>query len=128
MARIGIIFGLLLCALAGAGLTGSSVRVPSLVFPMMLGIPILFCGVVSLNPHRRKLAMFSAAIIGTFGLITGGTRAVYMALVWSRGERVNLFVFQVIALMAVLCLFFVVAYLVAVRRGAAGTSAAPPYN
>ncbi len=111
MARIGIVFGLLLCVLAGAGLIGSATKVPSLVFPMMLGIPILFCGVVSLNPHRRKLAMFSAAIIGGFGFVVGGTRAIYTAVMWSRGEHINVFAFKMIVLMVALCLLFVIAYI-----------------
>ena len=119
MARIGIVFGLLLCLLAGVGLTGSTIKLPSLVFPMMLGIPILVCGVVSLNPHRRKLGMFSAAIIGVFGLVSGGGEAIYTALRRSRGDAINSFALEMMAATAFLCLLFVIAYVVYLWRGRA---------
>jgi hypothetical protein len=123
MARIGIVFGLLLCVLAAAGLMGSTAKFPSLIFPMMLGIPILFCGVIGLNPHRRKLAMFSAAVIGTCGLVAGGSRAIYTAIQLSQGETVNLYAFRMILAMAVLCLLFVIAYGVFITQFRAGKTA-----
>lgn len=117
MARIGIVFGLLLCILAGAGLVGSEVKLPILVFPMMIGIPLLFCGVVGLNPHRRRLSMFSAAIIAVFGLLTAGGRVVFTLAAMSRGRDVNVFALKLVAIMVVLCLLFLAAYVACVLRG-----------
>ena len=65
MARVGIIFGLLLCGLTIAGLVGTTVKSTILFIPMMIGIPTLFCGVVALNPHRRKHAMRVSATIAS---------------------------------------------------------------
>ncbi len=117
MARIGIVFGLLLCVLAGSALVGSPVKIPILVFPMMVGIPILFCGVVGLNPHRRKLAMFSAASIAAFGLLSGGGRAIFMLTLWSRGQHVNLFALRLVIIMAMICFIFLVVYGLFLWRG-----------
>ncbi len=40
---------------------GTTLKMPALFIPMMYGIPVLFCGVVALNPHRRRIAIASAA-------------------------------------------------------------------
>ena len=78
MARVGIIFGLLLCGLTIAGLVGTTVKSPILFIPMMIGIPTLFCGVVALNPHRRKHAMRAAGVLALLGTSVGAIRS----LVW----------------------------------------------
>ena len=125
MARVGIVFGVLLCVLAGAGLIGSDTKIPSLVFPMMLGIPILFCGVVSLNPHRRRITMCCAAILAAFGVLAAGGKAVLMAVRISRGVPVNVVAFKLIVIMAVGCTLFVAIYLVwLLRDRAKGTPVA----
>ena len=49
MARTGIIFGLILCGITFAGLVGIPVKTPTQFYAMMLGIPILICGVVILG-------------------------------------------------------------------------------
>ena len=49
MARFGIISGLLLCIDTAFALFGSLNKVPLLFIPMMIGIPILFFGVVALK-------------------------------------------------------------------------------
>ena len=63
MARVSIIFGLLLCGLSALGMVGTTQKMPALFIPMMYGIPVLFCGVVALNPHRRRIAVAFAACI-----------------------------------------------------------------
>ena len=72
MARIGIIFGLALCGLTVACLVQSTTKSPYQFIPMILGIPMLFLGVVALNPHRRRQAMNVAASVSTMGLVVGG--------------------------------------------------------
>ena len=90
MARVGILFGLLLCGLTVAGLVATAEKVPSQFVPMMLGIPVLFCGVVALNPHRRQQSMFVIGCIASAGTL-GGTGRLLMWLVhWMReGEYVR---------------------------------------
>jgi hypothetical protein len=71
MARAGIVFGLILCGITIAGLVASSTKAPTQFYPMMLGIPILFLGVVALNPHRRRFAMMVASLIAILGGVLG---------------------------------------------------------
>ena len=71
MARVSIVFGMLLCGLSAAGMISSITKDPVQFIPMMFGIPVLFCGVVSLNPHRRRFAMRSAAVLTAFGGLVG---------------------------------------------------------
>jgi predicted branched-subunit amino acid permease len=71
MARVGIVFGLILCGLTVIGLVGTELKMPTQFYPMMLGIPVLFCGVVSLNPHRRKYAINVTATLALIGAVAG---------------------------------------------------------
>ena len=89
MARVGIIFGLLLCGLTIAGLVGTTVKNPILFVPMMIGIPTLFCGVVALNPHRRKHAMRVAGALALLGTCIGGIRGLVWLSRWMRDEQVQ---------------------------------------
>ena len=93
MARIGIIFGLLLCGLTIAGMVMTTVKSPILFVPMMIGIPTLFCGVVALNPHRRKQAMRTAAILALIGSSIGVVRCAVWASRWIREEQVIRYAF-----------------------------------
>ena len=88
MARVGIIFGLLLCGLTIAGMVATTVKSPILFIPMMIGIPTLFCGVVALNPHRRKQAMRTAATLALIGSCVGLVRTVVWASRWMREGQV----------------------------------------
>ncbi|NND96849.1 MAG: hypothetical protein HKN47_05915 [Pirellulaceae bacterium] len=107
MARVGIIFGLLLCGLTVAALIGTATKVPAQFIPMMIGIPILFCGIVGLNPHRRKQSMHSAASIGVIGFVIGAGLAVYTGMHLSDGPGINGYVFKLVLAMSLLCLLFV---------------------
>ena len=69
MARFGIVSGLLLCFNTAYALFSSLNKEPLLFIPMMLGIPILFFGVVALNPHRRRQALATAALVGGAGCL-----------------------------------------------------------
>lgn len=108
MARVGIVFGLLLCGLTVVALLGMTSKAPSQFIPMMVGIPILFCGVVGLNPHRRKHSMHGAASVALLGLLAGSGLAIYYGANLP-GERD---IFRVATVLAVLCLIFVVACVV----------------
>lgn len=71
MARLGIIFGLLLCGVTVAAMLQTPQKDPSQLYAMMIGIPILFCGVVSLNPHRRRVATMISLTLAFLGAIGG---------------------------------------------------------
>ncbi len=91
MARIGIIFGLLLCGLTYVGLVLTTAKSPIQFIPMMIGIPTLFCGVVALNPHRRKYAIRAAAILALLGASLGGFRSLVWLTRWMRNEAIDHF-------------------------------------
>jgi len=106
MARICIVFGLLLCGLTTGALVVATRKNPENFIPMMLGIPILFCGVVALNPHRLKLSLRFALAISVVGLLVGGSRVGTYAVQWYDEHPVNLFAFKVVTAMTLLCLVF----------------------
>lgn len=107
MARVGIVFGLLLCGLTYAAMVWDADKVPAQFIPMMFGIPLLFFGVVALNPHRRKISMQVAASVAGFGGIGGSLWCVTRGLRLATGRLVNMHALTVIAMMSVLCLVFV---------------------
>ena len=106
MARVAIIFGLLLCGLTLGALIAIPIKRPVQFVPMMIGIPVLFCGVVSLNPHRRKHAMYVSACLGLLGVLAGGCRAIYACgTLRDDSDRIAL---NVIGTMTLFCTVFVV--------------------
>ena len=107
MARVGIIFGLMLCGLTVLGLIASPGKVPSQFLPMMFGIPIFFCGIVGLNPHRLRHSMHGAASVGLIGLVIGACLAVYTGIRLPDGQDLNAYVFRIVTVMSILCFAFV---------------------
>ncbi len=110
MARVGIVFGLLLCGLTYAAMVWDSEKIPAQFIPMMFGIPLLFCGVVALNPHRRKISMQVAASVAGLGGVFGSIWCVTRCLRLATGKPVNMHGLTVIAVMSLLCLVFVVVW------------------
>lgn len=108
VARVGIVVGLLLCGLTFVAMVGTPVKSPTLFIPMMLGIPVLFCGVVALNPHRRKHAMHAAAAIGLLGAAAGAVRAMYCLFELAGGSEIDRYGLKIIVGMSVICTIFVV--------------------
>ena len=108
MARVGIVFGLLLCGLTYAAMVWDPDKIPAQFIPMMFGIPLLFCGVVALNPHRRKISMLVAASINGLGGFCGFLWCLTRGLRLATGNLVSLHGLTVIAVMSLLCLVFVV--------------------
>ncbi|QDV82837.1 hypothetical protein [Stieleria sp.] len=111
MARFGIVSGLLLCIDTAIALFGSLNKAPMLFIPMMLGIPILFFGVVALNPHRRRQALATAAILGAFGCLIGFGQLFHFFSVWRKQGVVNLHSTQIVSLMVAICIVFSLSYL-----------------
>ena len=71
MARLGIIFGLILFGISIAAMLQTPLKAPSQFYSMMFGIPTFFCGIVALNPHRRRQAMIIASGIAGLGASSG---------------------------------------------------------
>lgn len=109
MARIGIVFGLLLFGLTIAGLSVTVHKSYTQFMPMMFGIPMLFLGIVALNPHRRGDSMFAGLILMLVGMVLGGGRMLVLTVSWLAGEHVNLLSYQLVAAMTVVCGIFVIA-------------------
>jgi sugar phosphate permease len=105
-------------------MVGTPIKSPTQFIPMMLGIPVLFCGVVALNPHRRRHAMHVASAIGLLGAIAGAARAMYCLLELASGNEIDRYGFKIIGAMSVICTIFVmicvVSFIQARRRKAAG--------
>ncbi len=106
MARIAIVFGMLLCGLTLAALCLSTQKMPAQFCPMMFGIPLLFAGVVGLNPHRRKHAMHAAAAVAMVGTIGGGANALVSTVRHFTGIATNPLGLQTIIVMTSLCLIY----------------------
>ncbi|SMP46755.1 hypothetical protein SAMN06265222_102172 [Neorhodopirellula lusitana] len=106
MARIGIVFGLLLCGLTIAGLSVTTQKSYTQFIPMMFGIPMLFLGVVSLNPHRREGAVSFATGLAALGTLLGGGRLFVLALQYVGGGYVNPISLRLVVVMTGLCLIF----------------------
>jgi Na+/melibiose symporter-like transporter len=85
-----------------------SQKIPAQFIPMMFGIPLLFCGVVALNPHRRKASMQVAASVAVLGGGAGVLWCVTRCLGLATGLQVNRHGLAVIAIMSLLCAVFVV--------------------
>lgn len=58
-------------------MVGTPLKMPALFIPMMFGIPVLFCGVVGLNPHRRRNSVATAAAIMLFAVVAALARCGY---------------------------------------------------
>ncbi|WP_231603275.1 hypothetical protein [Neorhodopirellula pilleata] len=76
--------------------------------PMMFGIPMLFLGVVSLNPHRRRESVFFALLLSLVAVSMGAGRLVVLAVHWAAGEYVNPISLRLVLVMTLMSLVFVV--------------------
>jgi hypothetical protein len=117
MARTGIVFGLILCGITFAGLVGTPAKTPTQFYPMMLGIPILFCGVVALNPHRRRLSMLVALTIAVAGGVIGAFWSGYQLVALSDGgTEIDRYSLRLIAVMSLVCGLFAVITIIATAK------------
>jgi predicted tellurium resistance membrane protein TerC len=110
MARFGILSGLLLCIDTAIALFGSTDKAPLLFIPMMLGIPIMFFGVVALNPHRRRQALATAAAIGVLGCAIGAGELLHLFSLWRDDGMVNLHNARIVSLMIAVCFGFLIGH------------------
>ena len=89
MARATIVFGLLLCgATLVALLNISEGRITSAFIPIIFGIPIFICGIISLNPHRAKFWLRTAVAIAAIGAAGSMFRLGDLIEGWFDGEPI----------------------------------------
>lgn len=103
IARLGVIFGLLLCGLSLLAMVQAPAKSPPQFIPLMLGIPILFCGVVALNPHRRQRSTQVAMAIAVVGAVAGAWWTMGGLVERDAGEKPDLDDLRCIAAMGLLC-------------------------
>ena len=110
MAKPTIIIALLLIALGAYGYSqaepkeDTGKKSPTALIPAFFGLPILACGVIALNPSRRKHAMHGAVTVGLLGFL-GSASMLPKTL---KAEEVNQLKIQSQGGMAILCLLFVI--------------------
>ena len=131
MARAGIVFGLILCGITFAGLVGTPAKTPTQFFSMMLGIPILFCGVVALNPHRRRLSMLVASTVAATGAVLGAIWSLFELVVRTEGgSEIDRYSLRLMATMTLVCMvcvvFFALGFARLKRKTAVQEQAAAP--
>ncbi|MCC9643156.1 hypothetical protein LOC71_12795 [Rhodopirellula sp. JC740] len=116
MARIGIFFGLVLCGLTVAAISVTTQKSFTQFVPMMFGIPLLFLGVVGLNPHRRLNATMVAMTLGLLGFACGAIRFLVLIADRAAGGIINPVSFRLVVAMTIVCLVFALLALVWVRK------------
>ena len=112
MVKAATIFGILLIANGLYGYTGGEVKSVTALIPAFFGIAILLCGIVSaLNDSLRKHLMHFSAFAALLGALAAGGR-----LFSTMGkESANGFVQVNLAIMAVLCISYVVVCILSFR-------------
>ncbi len=111
MSRFGIICGLILCADTAFALFGSTAKLPLFFIPMMIGIPMLFFGVVALNPHRRRHSLALTAGLAAIGLLVGTGNLSHSLTLWGGGNDVNLHHARIVSVMVGTCVAFLAGYI-----------------
>ena len=78
MAKVTILFGLLLMVLGIAGYVGSGNQYPTALIPAWFGLALAICGVLAISPSegRRKLFMHVGVTIGLVGFVGGLVEAI----------------------------------------------------
>ena len=110
MAKPTILIALLLIALGAYGYSqaepkeGTDKKSPTSLIPAFFGAPILICGVLALNPNRRKHAMHGAVTVGLLGFLGSAS----MLPKTFKADPVSQLKLTTQGGMAVLCLLFVI--------------------
>jgi hypothetical protein len=105
MARLSILFGLLLVALGVGGFVGTGSEHPTALIPAGFGILLVLLGILALKESLRKHAMHFAAVVGLVGTVGGAIRLLQPVV---SGQTIQHRVaYGCTAAMAVLCLAFV---------------------
>ena len=78
MAKVTLVFAILLAALGVAGYLGSGSRYPTALIPLYFGVALGIFGILAISPSekRRKLFMHVNVTIGLLGFIGGLVTAI----------------------------------------------------
>jgi hypothetical protein len=104
VARISIVFGLLLIALGLGGFVGTGSEHVTALIPAAIGLILILLGALALKEGLRKHAMHLAAMVGLLGAVGG---AVKLLLPFIKGTERRLVADACTAAMTLLCLVFV---------------------
>jgi hypothetical protein len=107
MAKVCIVFGVVLCLLGVGGWLGTGRTSVTALIPAFLGLPLAVLGALALDERRLKMAMHTAVLLALAGLV-GSARGLPGFLTLVRGgevERPAAVVLQTVT--AVLCAAFV---------------------
>jgi hypothetical protein len=79
MAKVTMVFALLLCVLGLAGFLGTGRIHQTALIPTWFGLALGLCGYLAISPNekRRKLFMHISVTIALLGFLGAGGRAVY---------------------------------------------------
>ncbi|MDQ2926347.1 MAG: hypothetical protein M3R43_12455 [Acidobacteriota bacterium] len=127
MAKLTIVFGVLLLVLGAAGFLLTGREHPTALIPAAFGLVLFVCGFFANteDSKRRMLWMHIAVSVGLIGFLGSGAMVV-MKYIWAHGEPfINPAAVEAQAAMCVLCAIFVglcVRSFIAARRGRAAVS------
>ena len=108
MARTAMTFGVLLILLGLIAYLGTGQESVTALIPAFFGVPLLLLGWLARTESRRKHALHAAAVLAALGL-AGSVRGLPQAWQLMSGDAVARPVAVVVqAVMALLCLIFVV--------------------
>src|SRR5690348_4350051 len=76
VAKISIIFGILLCVLGVGAFVGTGSHAPTALIPAYFGAPILLCGFIATKPSLRMHAMHGAVLVALIGTVGAAVRII----------------------------------------------------
>ena len=108
MAKLTIVFGVLLGIIGVAYFIGTGSTHPTALIPLWFGIVLIICGALALteNARRRMLWMHIAVTIGLLGFIFPGIMAIKEWVAGHGGPLAHPAAVQEQGLMSVVCLIF----------------------
>jgi hypothetical protein len=108
MAKLTIVFGVLLIAVGAWGFFGTGAIHPTALIPAYFGLVLGWCGVLSLaQPAKRMVWMHIAVTAGLLGFVGAGAMAI-VELVKAHGAPLAYpAAVEAQAMMAAICLIFV---------------------
>lgn len=114
MPLIAILFGAALIALGLDGFQNlfgiiqpTDLHSPTALIPAAFGVALVLCGLVAVNPNKRKHAMHLAAMIGLVGLLAGAGMGLPKLAALMRGEAQRPAAVKLQLWMGGICLVFV---------------------
>ncbi len=110
MAKVTLVFAILLIALGLAGYLGTGSVHPTALIPTWFGLALGVCGLLAISPseRRRKIFMHIAVTIGTLGFIGAVSAAIQgYGSARSHGIEPDLIALAAKSAMAILLLIYV---------------------